>query len=98
MNHLNPLYILLVLQVLDLATTVYFMAHPALGLVEGNPLLARLFAIFGVLPVLVTIKGAVMALCFYLQAAIPDLLVAAICLGYLYVVVNNFKLIREHSK
>jgi len=62
MTYLLTFYGLMALQLADLASTVYFMAKPSLGLTEGNPLLSKLFGIFGVLPTLLVFKGALIIL------------------------------------
>ena len=89
-----PLYLLLFLQALDLVSTVIALRKPSL--VESNPLLAPLFKLFGVLPVMLVGKAAVAGYLFYVQVGIPAQLLWIMSAGYAYVVYNNFKLIRSN--
>ena len=89
MSAFNPIYALLALQVLDLISTVLALRQP--GVVESNPILAPLFKQFGVLPTLIVLKGALAAYVWYAQASIPVELIYIACVGYAWVVVNNFK-------
>lgn len=82
--------ILLVLQVLDIISTVLALRRP--GVVEANPLLAPLFKRFGALPVLLVVKSAVCALLWQYRADLPLWLLLPLCAGYAYIVINNFQL------
>jgi hypothetical protein len=93
MDYINPLYVLIVLQVLDLVSTV--IALKSANLVEANGLLSPLFARFGTLPVLVIVKGSLIAFLWWGQAYIDPRALWLVSAGYAYVVFNNFKLIRE---
>lgn len=88
------LYTLFALQVLDLITTVIALRNS--NLVESNPLLAPLFKLFGVLPVMLVGKAAVAGYLFYAQVGIPAQLLWIMSAGYAYVVANNIKLIRNN--
>ena len=92
MNH--PLYLLFALQALDLITTVIALRKPSL--VESNPLLAPLFKLFGVLPVMLVAKAVLAGYLFYVQAWVPVQVLLLLSAGYAYVVYNNFKLIRSN--
>ena len=92
MAFLNPLYILFVLQVLDLISTVF--ALKSTNLVESNVLLKPLFDRFGALPVLLIGKGALIGYLWWAQAGVSAELLWVMSAGYAYVVFNNFKLIR----
>ena len=92
MNH--PLYLLFALQALDLITTVIALRKPSL--VESNPLLAPLFKLFGVLPVMLVAKAVLAGYLFYVQAWVPVQVLLMLSAGYAYVVYNNFKLIRSN--
>jgi hypothetical protein len=89
------LYLLIVLQLADIATTHYALKS-GLG-TEGNPFLRRLFDRFGHEKVLLAIKGAFIA---WLLWAIPILQASAyvsviylIVAIYVGVIVNNLKVI-----
>ena len=90
------IYVLLALQALDLISTVWALKNT--HLVESNPLLAPLFKVFGPLPVLLVAKGALAAYLFYAQSGIDQTILWLMCAGYVYVVSNNFKLIRTTPK
>ena len=89
-----PLYILLALQLADLVSTVIALRKP--NLVESNPLLAPLFKLFGVLPVMLVAKAVLAGYLFYVQAWVPVQVLLLLSAGYAYVVYNNFKLIRSN--
>lgn len=82
-----------ILQVLDLLTTAYFMSHSELGLKEGNPVLAKLFSVFGVIPTLIVAKTALCVVLIVYMHQLPEWFLAASCIFYVYVVTNNLKLI-----
>ena len=89
-----PLNILLALQLADLVSTVIALRKP--NLVESNPLLAPLFKLFGVLPVMLVAKAVLAGYLFYVQAWVPVQVLLLLSAGYAYVVYNNFKLIRSN--
>jgi len=91
-----PLYILIALQALDMISTVIALRNP--NLVESNVMMNPLFKIFGVLPVMLVLKAGFAAFLFWQQAGIIQVVLYTLCVGYAYVVYNNFKLIRESSK
>ena len=81
-----------VLQVADAAITAVAMKLP--GAREANPILAKLFAKFGVVPTLVVVKvGVVLLLWAYLDV-VPMWAVAALNTLYIYAVIRNIKGIR----
>jgi hypothetical protein len=92
----DPVRLLLALQVLDIISTVLALRRP--GTVEANPLLAPLFARFGALPTLLVVKSAVCALLWQYQADLPLWLLLPLCAGYAYVVVNNFVIVLRADK
>ena len=91
---MNILYILSALQVLDLLTTVIALRNPKLT--EGNGVLKPMFDRFGVLPTLVAVKGAFIALLWWAAPLVPVELLYLLTAGYCWIVFNNIKLIRSH--
>jgi hypothetical protein len=92
-----PLYLLIALQVLDAATTMMFLSR-GVG-VEANPIMRKLFERFGPAPVLIVVKGAVIAMLWWAttircpqEAVIGAWVLVAI---YVWIVVNNIKLLRK---
>ena len=84
---------IIVLQVLDAASTVYFLGKT--DLVEANPVLAELFKLVEPLVVLLTLKGVfAVGIWMYQDSFAIEALwfVAAVYVG---VVVNNVRLIRK---
>jgi len=95
----NPLYILIALQLLDLLTTVVALRNQRLT--EGNSvgLIQKMMDKIGVQPALVVIKLAFAAIIFWALPLIPAELAAVpwlVAAGYCWVVYNNIKLIRSH--
>lgn len=88
------LYTLIALQVLDLITTVIALRNPKLT--EGNGVLKPLFDRFGVLPTLISVKGAFIALLWWAAPLVPVELLYLLTAGYCWIVLNNIKLIRSH--
>ncbi len=84
---------IIVLQIADAASTVYFLQHTTLT--EANPLLARLFKLADPLIVLLVLKGifAVGIWTFQTHFAIEALW--AVTALYVAVVINNVRLIRK---
>jgi hypothetical protein len=87
---------LIILQVLDLVTTVVALRNP--GLTEGSKfkVIQWFMAHMGVLPALLLLKGAFIGWLCYWRADLPDWTLVALLAGYAYIVFNNFKLIRSH--
>lgn len=88
------LYTLIALQVLDLITTVIALRNPKLT--EGNGILKPLFDRFGVLPTLISVKGAFIALLWWAAPLVPVEVLYLLTAGYCWIVLNNIKLIRSH--
>jgi hypothetical protein len=91
---MNPLYLLIALQVLDLLTTVIALRNPKLT--EGNGILKPLFDKLGVLPTLLIMKGGFIGWLLYVRAEVPDWTLLLLCAVYLWIILNNIKLIRSH--
>lgn len=88
------LYLLILLQVLDLLTTVIALRNPKLT--EGNGILKPLFDKLGVLPALLLIKAGFIGWIFYWRADLPEWTIMVLIAGYAYIVFNNIKLIRSY--
>ena len=82
-----------VLQVLDLFTT-YFCLSRKKGH-EANPFMAWVFARLGAIPGLIATKGALIAALLYGGESLPVALLYALTAGYFYVVVNNFRVLKN---
>jgi hypothetical protein len=90
-------YLLLILQVIDLLTTVIALRNPKLT--EHNGILKLLIDRFGVLPALLGVKGTYAAALWWAVPLIPAhlmFLVYVVMAGYCWIVWNNIKLIREN--
>ena len=94
MTTLNILICIIIgLQIADAATTLYALRQP--GLSEGNGLMAKWFALVGVVPGLIVFKGAFIGLLIWAAPQIPvDLLYLIIGL-YVWVFLNNLKQIKN---
>ena len=89
---MTALIVLLVaLQALDAASTLFALRLPGLG--EANPILRPLFERFGAMPVLLAMKGALIALLLVYRDHFPVWLLALGCIVYTAVVINNLRLI-----
>jgi hypothetical protein len=88
------LYALIILQVLDLLTTVAALRNP--GLTEGNGILKPLMDRLGILPALIVIKLGFIGLLWWATPLVPVELLYLIAAGYVWVVYSNVKLIRSH--
>ena len=88
---MNLLYALLILQVLDMCSTVVALRNPLLA--EGNPLLKPLFDRFGALPTMVVVKVGFMATVWAAQDYIHPIGLWVLLAFYSWVVYNNIKLI-----
>lgn len=87
---------LIILQVLDLLTTVIALRNPRLTEGSKAKVIQWLMAHMGVLPALLVIKGAFIGLIFWAAPQVPVELLYVIAAGYCWVVWNNIKLIREN--
>jgi hypothetical protein len=89
-------YLLIALQVADIATTLYFLKHTTL--IEGNPILRKLFDQFGAAPTLLVAKGAFVVLLWvsYPYLSGYEWMLWPICAFYVWVVVYNLKMIKRH--
>ena len=83
------LYIIAALQVLDILTT-YLCLTSGKGF-EANKLLAKLFDKIGLMPGLLLVKGAFIALLWITAPLILIEVLYAITVLYVWVVYNNFK-------
>lgn len=92
--YLMPLvYALLVLQALDLATTLYVL-RTGKG-AEANPILSKLFELVEPLVVLLTLKGVfAVGIWMYKDSFAIEALWAVTAL-YVAVIINNVRLIRK---
>ena len=88
MSNFSPLYLLFVLQALDIISTVIGLRNPLI--VESNRLLNPLFNRFGALPVLLAVKAGFIAYLYVYQAQFNQEVLWITCAGYAYVVANNF--------
>ena len=90
--YLMPLvYALLVLQALDLATTLYVLRKGTGA--EGNPLARKLMAWFGPELGLALPKIALAGAIWTFRASTPAWAYALLCVFYLYVVANNLRFV-----
>ena len=87
------IYALIILQVLDLISTVVALRKP--NLIEANPVLNYLFSIFGVLPTLLVVKTAFAVVLYVYQDLVMLEAQVLLCALYAYVVFQNFKLIQK---
>jgi hypothetical protein len=90
---MNALYIVIVLQVLDILTT-YLCLTKGKGY-EANKLLAKLFDKVGLLPGLFLVKGAFITLMWVVAPLIPVETLYVISAGYVWVVYNNLKVLNR---
>jgi hypothetical protein len=89
---MNPLYIFIALQVLDIISTVIALQDPAH---EANPVMKKIMDTLGVVPALVLVKCAVVGFLWYYQALIPAEVFWALSGFYVWIVFNNIKVIRK---
>ena len=82
-------YALLVLQVLDLATTLYVLRKGTGA--EGNPLARKLMAFFGPELGLALPKIALAGAIWTFRASTPAIVFAGLCVVYVFIVANNLK-------
>lgn len=89
-------YALLVLQFLDMISTIIALRNP--NLIESNLLLAPIFKQFGALPTLLVLKLIACAYIYYSRQSISVEVLALLDVGYAYVVAKNFYLIKITPK
>ena len=88
--YLMPLvYLLLVLQALDLATTLYVLRKGTGA--EGNPLARKLMAWFGPELGLALPKLLIAGVIWTVRDTTPPVVFAGLCAVYLVIVANNLK-------
>ena len=88
--YLMPLvYALLVLQALDLATTIYVL-RTGKG-AEGNPLARKLMAFFGPELGLALPKLLIAGVIWTVRDTTPPVVFAGLCALYIVIVANNLK-------
>lgn len=88
------IYAIIILQVLDLISTVIALRSVS-GAYEANPVLNRLFSVLGTLPSLLIVKTAFAAALWHFRDLV--LLEAQVMLLALYCIVifQNFKLLKN---
>lgn len=86
---MNPLYLLIILQLLDILTTYVSVSGGRAQ--EANPIVAKLINKFGLLPGLLMIKVPLIAFFWVFQAEINSYLVWALVAFYAAVIVNNYR-------
>ena len=90
--YLMPLvYLLLVLQALDLATTLYVLRKGTGA--EANPIARKLMAFFGPELGLALPKIALAGAIWTFRASTPAWAFALLCMLYLVIVANNMKFV-----
>jgi hypothetical protein len=89
---MKPLYFLIALQVLDLATTLLCLRTGKAR--EANPILVKLFELVGVVPSLLLVKGALIAILIWTAPQTPQPFLWVLVIGYVWVVYNNVKVFR----
>ena len=81
--------ILIVLQVIDLATSIHLLTKP--GYRETNPILAKIMERLGVIPALLISKGILIAVIYHFQAHLVDWVLMGLIGVYLWVCWNNIR-------
>jgi hypothetical protein len=89
------LIFLVILQLADIVTTWLIVSRP--GGRELNPVLAALFRAVGLLPGLLIVKGAFVALMIWVTPFLPPAVLALICAGYCWVVWHNLQVLRKQG-
>jgi len=88
------LFVLLVLlQVGDVISTKLALMRP--NVIEGNPILARLFDKFGVMPTLLVSKACTIGLLYYFLPSIHDWVLTVLAGFYTWVVWHNITKIQK---
>ena len=90
---MNALILVLILQVLDVVTTIVALQRE--GLVEGNPYIKKLMDKIGVFPALLLIKGVFIAFLLWAYPLVPEPVLWVLAAFYVWVIYNNVKLIRS---
>lgn len=93
---MNPLYLLVALQLIDLVSTVIALRIP--GMTERNQVLKPLFDKFGVLPVLLVAKAAAIGIFIRYALDVDARLIWLICAAYTWLAYNNISLILQRKK
>lgn len=83
-------YILLIVQLADLASTIVALRNPKLS--EANGPLSKLMQTIGVLPALVAVKCAAMLIIWHFRADMGSW-ITLLCGVYAVVIINNIRLI-----
>ena len=70
---------------------------------EANPIMAKLMALFGLMPALIISKACAMAIVYYCIVYLTPVLVSVCCLIafnalYLWVVGNNYKIYKKYKE
>jgi hypothetical protein len=86
-------YLLVALQVADIATTHYALSNLK-GVKEGNPIMRKLFDKFGHERTLIVAKLAMVVALYFILPQVPDWSLWACVAIYVGVVGNNVKVIR----
>jgi hypothetical protein len=89
---MTTFYALVLLQILDLVSTVIALRNPKLK--EANGPLAGLMKSIGTLPALMCVKTLAMVLIWHHRADMGAWLIA-LCVLYAVVIVNNIRLIKK---
>lgn len=89
---MNPLYLLIALQVADIVTTIIALNGPAH---ESNPILKKLMDKIGIVPALVLVKGGFIAFLLYFQTMLPQAVIWLLCAFYTYIIYHNVQTIRK---
>jgi hypothetical protein len=88
------IYTIIILQALDLVSTVVALRSVP-NAYEANPVLNKLFKIFGASPTLVVVKTAfAVVLYLYRDLVMPEAQIV-LCAIYAFVVFQNFQLLRH---
>jgi len=90
---MNPLYILIILQALDILTT--YVSMDSGKAYEANKWIASLMKKVGILPALLLVKVPLVALLWVLQPLVHPYALWGLCAVYVAVVVNNFRVMRK---
>lgn len=96
MTYWHIIILIAVLQVVDIATTVYIL-RTGIGY-EANPIMRKLFEEISMVPALLVIKGATAAAAWHWRDAMGMVGLGLLCAGYIAVAVNNVLVIRRQSR
>ena len=89
---------LIILQILDIILTKTLIESG--NGKEANPVMAKLMALFGLMPALIIFKACAMAIVYYCIIYLTPVIVSICCLivfnaFYLWIVGNNYKLYKK---